>query len=208
MAAALEDVRLQLPDPAGRPEPVEAFLARAERFHEAFVEAIQEDPIPAYVASNGAAVFDALHALRTHYLTRGNVFCEWGSGLGVATSLAAWLGFEAYGIEVRRRLVEASEELARGFADGASFACGSFLPEGADHHADRVQEMAWLDAGAPPAYDALSLEPDDIDVVFAYPWPGEEDAVFECFREVAGRGALILTWHGVEGMRAQRKVRR
>ena len=60
----------------------------------------------------------------------------------------------------------------------------------------------------PNGYDELELEPDDFDVVFAYPWPGEEQVIFDLFDDCAAVGALLLTYHGINDLRLQRKVKR
>jgi hypothetical protein len=52
------------------------------------------------------------------------------------------------------------------------------------------------------------LDPDDFDVVFAYPWPGEEQVIFDLFAGSTAVGALLLTYHGLEGLRLHRKVKR
>jgi hypothetical protein len=44
--------------------------------------------------------------------------------------------------------------------------------------------------------------------VFAYPWPGEEQVIFDLFADTASVGALLLTYHGIDGVRLQRKVKR
>ena len=50
------------------------------------------------------------------------------------------------------------------------------------------------------------LTPDDLDVVYAYPWPDEEAVTAELFERYAGTGAILLTYHGGDGIRARRKV--
>ena len=42
----------------------------------------------------------------------------------------------------------------------------------------------------------------------AYPWPGEEQVIFDLFTDYAAVGALLLTYHGQDGVRLARKVRR
>jgi hypothetical protein len=54
----------------------------------------------------------------------------------------------------------------------------------------------------------LQLDPDDFDIIFAYPWPGEEQVIFDLFADNAAVGALLLTYLGQEGLRLQRKVKR
>ena len=69
-------------------------------------------------------------------------------------------------------------------------------------------DVAWLSTSGPDGYEELHLEPDDFDVIFAYPWPGEEQVIFDLFADCAAVGALLLTYHGQEGVRLQRKVKR
>jgi hypothetical protein len=68
-------------------------------------------------------------------------------------------------------------------------------------------DVAWLTTTGPDGYEELETEPDEYDVVFAYPWPGEEQVIFDVFADCAAVGALLLTYHGQEGLRLQRKVR-
>lgn len=58
-----------------------------------------------FVPSNYEMLWEKLDAL-----PRGR-FCEYGSGWGIATGLAELLGFEATGIELSAKLVEASRKL-------------------------------------------------------------------------------------------------
>ena len=50
------------------------------------------------------------------------------------------------------------------------------------------------------------LEVTELDVVFAYPWPGEEEAVVDLFEAFAADGTLLVTYHGLEDLRLQRKT--
>ncbi len=54
--------------------------------------------------------------------------------------------------------------------------------------------------------DELGLEPTDFDLIFAYPWPGEEQVIYDLFDRFAAAGAVLITYHGVQGMRVQRKT--
>ena len=67
---------------------------------------------------------------------------------------------------------------------------------------DWADDVAWLSTDGPDGYEELELEPDDFDVVFAYPWPGEEQVIFDLFADSAAVGALLLTYHGHEGVQA------
>jgi hypothetical protein len=163
--------------------------------------------IPAFIASDFEQAYRALAAIQASRLAAGNRFVEWGSGIGVVTCLAESVGFDAVGIEIEPTLVEMAESLAEEHEFAVEFACGSYIPPGAEPHIDHLASIAWLTTDGPDGYSELDLDPDDFDVVFAYPWPGEEQVVFDLFADCAAVGALLLTFHGQDGVRLQRKVR-
>ena len=72
---------------------------------------------------------------------------------------------------------------------------------------DPPQELAWIETGGADGYEELGLDPSDFDVFFSYPWPGEEQMIRELFDHYAATGALLITYHGLEGLRIHRKVR-
>ena len=141
-------------------------------------------------------------------IATGRRFVEWGSGAGIVTCLASMVGFDAVGIEIETMLVDIAESLARQCGVAAQFIHGSFVPRGAESLVDVTGEVTWLCTDATDAYAELELDPDDFDVVFAYPWPGEEQLIFDLFKKCAAVGALLLTYHSQDGIRLQRKVRR
>lgn len=196
-------VELELPeDSAPLPAEVEAFLHVAD----ARIDQFRHDHlIPGFVPSDFTLAYRGLRAVARAGLATGNAFCEWGSGFGVIASLAAMLGYRACGIEVEGPLVEAARGLARDFKIDVDLIQGSFVPEGGESIADRVEGFAWLigDAGGG---DPDVPEPDEFDVIFAYPWPGEEHVTRDLFERFAGAGALFLTYHGEEGLKLARKV--
>ena len=87
------------------------------------------------------------------------------------------------------------------------FACGSFVPHGAEPQRRLAGDVAWLSTDGPDGYDELDSSPTTSTSIFAYPWPGEEQVIFDLFADCAAVGALLLTYHGQEGLRLQRKVR-
>jgi predicted O-methyltransferase YrrM len=141
-------------------------------------------------------------------LTTGERFLEWGSGIGVVTCLAAQIGFDAVGIEIEASLVEIARRLATDHDIDVEFACGSYVPAGAEPLVDTVGEVTWLRTDRPDCYAELELDPEDFDVVFAFPWPGEEQVIFDLFASCAAVGTLLVSYHSQEGLRVQRKVRR
>jgi len=183
-----------------------AFLREADRRINEYLDARSDRNGHGFVPSDFVAVHSAMRAIADGPVAPGNTFCEWGSGLGVVASLAAMLGFDAWGIEIDRDLVATSEALADEFDLPVSFVCGNFIPPGGDVCADDMGEPAWLAMGGANAYDEMALDPEDFDVIFAYPWPGEERVIAEMFDRHAAVGAVLLTYHGLAGMRLRRKL--
>ena len=131
--------------------------------------------------------------------SRASSFLELGSGTGVITILADLLGFDAYGIEIEPRLVEASKDLAERFGSGATFVEGSFVP------LEFRDEIELLDADfltvseGNDAYGELGLTIADFDLVYGYPWPGEEDWLAELVHREAGPTTSLMTYSVTDG---------
>lgn len=190
------------------PQDVAAFLAEADarvsHFHNQVAYSYR-----GFVPSDFVALFHALRNITNTNLTSGNAFCEWGSGLGVVASLAAMLGLDAVGIEIDRDLVSAAEELAGDFGIPVEFVNGSFIPRGADRMIDEAYADCCgalsLEAHADNTYDELGLEVRDFDLVFAYPWPNDEELTAKLFERFAAHGALLLTYNDTDAVRLRRK---
>lgn len=189
------------------PDAVARLIADAQKCVEEFSDQ-HAASIPAFVPSDFEIVYRGLAAIESQRLATGRRFIEWGSGNGVITCFAEILGFDAAGIEIESQLVEMAESLAAAHGISAQFARGSFLPRGAEPLLEMPDDVAWLTTTGPDGYEELEAEPDEFDVVFAYPWPGEEQVIFDLFNKSAAAGALLLTYHGQDGLRLQRKVSR
>jgi hypothetical protein len=159
----------------------------AERRIERFC---RDHHVSRFVPSDFPSVYAVLCALDEADVTSGGRgLCEWGSGFGVVACMAAWLGYDACGIELNADLVEAAVELADDFEVSVGFACGDFSPDGESGYAE------------------LGLGPDDFDVIFAYPWPDEQRLVADVFERHAREGAVLLTYHGGDDIVVRRKRR-
>lgn len=189
------------------PSGVKQFLRDADRRIERLQFERRDHPIPAFVPCDFVLVYEALEYVQEFSLATGHRFVEWGSGAGVVTCLAGMLEFDAVGIEIEEELFVLATQLAEDYELDVEFAVGSFVPADFDVDLTEQRDINWLRTDGADAYEWLELEPDDFDVVFAYPWPGEEQVLFDMFLECAAEGALLLTYHGQEGMRLQRKVR-
>ncbi len=205
----LVDVEISI-DGSVLSDDVVAFLREADLRVSKFV---RDSPIrvTGFVPSDFVTVYQALRAITEAKLAPGTSLCEWGSGFGVVASLAAMLEFKVCGIEIERGLVDASRRLADDFGLPVEFVHGSFIPSGAEAHveealADTSAEYFWLATDADDAYDELGLGPHGFDVVFAYPWPGEECLIEVLFEKYAAEEALLLTYNKYNSVRLRRKV--
>ena len=187
--------------PCEIPDEVTAMLAEAEQRCDAFFEAGLDRRYPRYLPSNPEKVFAAIATLKESGILRGKVFCEWGSGFGIATCMASLIGFEAYGIEIEDGLVKLSTELARDLSIPAEYLCTSYLPEGYEEcegigGKDLLPPQATTSGGAiidtTPLYDGL--DPGEVDLFFVYPWPGQEEFMMDLFDEVASEDAILLIY--------------
>ena len=68
--------------------------------------------------------------------------------------------------------------------------------------------FAWLTTrtGGPEA--EWDLGPADFDVVFAFPWPDEEEVIPALFDRYAAPGAVLVTYHEAQDFRVRRKAAR
>jgi hypothetical protein len=128
----------------------------------------------------------------------GARFLEWGSATGVIAIMADMLGFEAYGIELDRELVAVARDLARRHGSGARFAVGSFLPGGYRYRPRHGDDRLGTIGRGPSGYGELGHPLDDFDVVYAYPWSGEEPIMRDVMRAYGAPHARLIL-HDVEG---------
>ncbi len=195
---------MNLPQPPiALPPEVQNFLREADRR----IERFQIDHhIPGFVASDFTRVYAALRALAESNLATGGLFCEWGSGFGVVSCLAAMLDFEAWGIEIEGELVDAARRLAEDFDVPATFIRGSFIPAGSKISFES-NGFNWLATDGEDLQHEMDLGPEDFNVIFAYPWPDEENLIERLFEQIAGDGAILVTYHSDEHVRFQQKAK-
>ncbi|WP_146401738.1 hypothetical protein [Planctomycetes bacterium CA13] len=180
-------------------------IAEANRRVDAFTKSRRET-IHNFVVCDFAVVGAAIEWIANENLICGNAFCEWGSGLGVVTMMAAIQGFDAVGIEVESDLIDEARRLADDFSIPAGFVEGSFLPEDRSAIADRIQDIDHVDLDAASAYEELGSSIDEFDLIFAFPWPGEHQYFAELFDGCASDGALLMTYDGRNQLVLQRRV--
>lgn len=197
-------IDLEIPrSSAGIPPKIRKFIREADRRIDDFQ---LWSRVPAFVPSDYEGVYRVLRSLAENPIVRGTRFCEWGSGFGVVTCLASMLEFEACGIEIEAELVAEARRLADDYNAPVEFVVGSFVPRGGESRVYSWGEYAWLTTDGDYAYEELGLDPDDMDIVFAYPWPDEEVVTEKLFDRYAGDGAVLATYHGGDDFRLRRKT--
>lgn len=148
-----------------------------------------------FVAADYERVRDALLALRAPGLR----FLELGSATGVISIMADLLGYDAQGIEIDDSLVKTARALAARYESGARFVTGSFLPTGFRFAGSDGDGRLGTIGESASAYPALGRLLEDYDVVFAYPWPGEEPMIHALMRAYGRAGARLIL-HRSEGV--------
>ena len=167
------------------------------------VEVRQHDWHP-FVAADYDRVQSALLSLRAPGLR----FLEWGSATGVITIMADLLGFEAYGIELDSDLVGIARKLATRFRSNARFAAGSFLPAGYRWRSATGDDRIGTIGHGASAYPELQHPLEDFDLVYAFPWPGEEPMMLDLMRCYGGSASRLVLNGGPDGVRVFRGGRR
>lgn len=191
--------------PRELPDLIHDLIDEADRRCDQFYNSGEGKRFPKYVPSDPVVVYTALATLQSSGELSGDLFCEWGCGFGVATTLAATLGFEAYGIEIEEKLASQATRLASTFELSTTIMERSYLPDGyevsegiggADLHRHS-------DNRAEATYDDLDLT--TVDLFFVYPWPGEEEFFMDLFAQVADLEAILLMYHGAGEIAAYRQ---
>jgi len=144
-----------------------------------------------FVAADYERVLEALLSQRAPGLR----FLEWGSATGVVTIVADLLGYEAYGIELDSRLVDIARTLAKKYDSQARFAIGSFLPAGYQWRPSHGDARLGTIGHGPSGYPELGHPLDDFDIVYGYPWSGEEPIMRDLMSQYGRKGARLLL-HG------------
>jgi len=192
------------PDPRALPSDVVRFLADADQRIDVFFEQGRHLKKMGFFPSDYEMGYRMLRALRGDGAPPR--MCEWGSGFAVIAGLAAILGYDVHAVEIDPRLNVAARSLLSDHDLRIDLLEGSFIP---DDYA-RTEKISDLDTvtvmtGGEVWRDS-DLEIEDFDVIFAYPWPSEEEQYCDIFGRFADYGAVLVTYSMTEGMRSYRKV--
>lgn len=182
------------------PAAVRAFIEDAAQRCDEFYAQNLNRRYPRYIPSDAAQVYAALHHVTSQNLTLGNRFVEWGSGFGVATGLAAMLGYAATGIEHEAELVKRAQHLLADHHIKGRILCQTYLPDGYEIYeavggSELIQEERWQAViEEPPRYEGMEDDLEEIDLFFVYPWPAEQEMMLQLFSAVAGEGAILIVY--------------
>jgi len=178
----------------------------ATLFHEGweiwdrFAREDQDNEFHPFVPAEYEGVLEAL----LPHMGSGLKFLEWGSATGVISVMADLLGFQAFGIELDGKLVEMAETLAARFDSEATFVKGSFIPQGYRWQpAGGDGRLATIGDG-PSGYLKLGHHLDEFDVVFAFPWSGEEPMMVDLMASYGSPDATFLLNTVNDGVRVYR----
>lgn len=211
---ALEALDLDFPT-IDLPAAVARLIEESERRLDQFYAKQRHRRFPRFLPSDSALVFAAMAYVTQHDLVPGRVFCEWGSGFGTGTCLAALLGYEAYGIEIQSELAQVSREMARELDIPVQILCVSYIPEGYESYSgvggeDLVKSELFLDPEAAIdrnlRYEGMDIDIGSIDLFFVYPWPEEQDLMMKLFDAVAVEGAILIAYYSPKEICVYRKV--
>ena len=189
-----------------------AFIAEADLRCDAFYDQQLNKRYPRYVPSEPAQIYAALKYVTDQGLPLGETFLEWGSGFGVASGLAAQLGYQATGIEIEEKLTSMARELLADQGIEAELLCTSYIPEGfISYEALGGSELERDESFGncldhPPRYEGMELDIEEVDLFFVYPWPGEQEMMLKLFDAVAGEGAILIAYYGDQDICLYRKT--
>ncbi|HEV2130894.1 MAG TPA: hypothetical protein VGR27_07320 [Longimicrobiaceae bacterium] len=176
---------------------LDALIAEGWEIWDRFDNEVRQQHWHPFVAADYERVLQALLTLRAP----GMRFLEWGSATGVITIMADLLGFESYGIELDAELVDIARGLAESYDSGARFAVGSFLPTGYEWRPSDGDGRRGTIGDGTSGYLILGHPLDDFDLVYAYPWTGEEPLMHDLMRCYGRSDARLLLHSGSAGVR-------
>lgn len=197
LAPSVDDVEI--------PAQVENQIARARSRIEAFQDRWDRRPIEQFVAADYGLLFQTLVSVLQSQRLIGRRFLEWGCGFAVVSAIAAHLDLDAIGIESEEELLAEGRKTIQQWDVPVELVHGNFLPPGAESLADDPTVPS-LGHDVPCGYDQIGLDLDDFAIVYAYPWPGEDDFHEAVFDRYAARGALLMLFCGPNDVRVSRKT--
>ena len=200
--------RIQIPssvDTTPIPAELAVQISSARNEIEAFQDRWDRPQIEQFVAADYPLVYQCLKWTLQHQPLVGQRFLEWGSGFSIVSAIAAELGLTAFGIEAEPDLLAMGRKTIQTWNVSVELVEGNFLPPGAAQLADDPM-LPSLHHDPSDGYKKLGLELDDFALVYAYPWPGEDDFHEFVFDRYAATGDLLMLFCGPNDVRLWRKT--
>jgi hypothetical protein len=200
--------RIQIPssvDSTPIPSELAARITSARSEIEAFQDRWDRPQIEQFVAADYHLVYQCLNWTLQFQPRLGQRFLEWGSGFSIVSAIAAELGLNSFGIEAERDLLAMGRKTIETWNVSVELVEGNFLPPGADQLSDDPM-LPSLSHDVADGYQAIGLDLDDFALVYAYPWPGEDDFHEFVFDRYAASGALLMLFCGPNDVRLWRKA--
>ena len=152
--------------------------------------------ISTFEPSNARTAYGHIRAVREQTDDPGLTFCEYGSGLGVVSCLAASLGWKTTGLEIETPLLAKARGLAQRHGHDVTYFNASYKPDG-------FFTGDVLRASLETAHGFGLM---DFDVIYVYAWPAELRAVTDFFSDFAKPGTLLLIYEGGETFSVMRAM--
>ena len=187
------------------PIQVRQWIEEARQRIEAFQDRWEKNRIEQFVAADYELVYQALVWLLQTQRTNGRRFLEWGCGFAIVSALASSLELDAIGIESESELLAQGRKTIAQWDVPIELVHGDFLPPGAESLADDPT-LPSLGHNVACGYAQTESQLDDYAIVYAYPWPGEDEFHVDVFDRFAAPDALLLLFCGPNDVRLWRKV--
>jgi len=187
------------------PANIERWIEEARQRIEVFQDRWDRPQMEQFVAADYRHVYQSLDWTLSTQPILGKRFVEWGCGFAVVSAMAATLSLDVIGIEAEADLLAHGRQTVTLCDVDVELVHGNFLPPGAERLA---ADPTLPSIGHPVAcaYGQLGMDLDDFAMVYAYPWPGEDDFHEAVFNRYAAVGALLLLFCGPNDIRLWRKT--
>jgi hypothetical protein len=176
---------------------IDAVCEEGREYWHRFDAEVRQDSWHPFVAAD----YDRVRAALESLYVPGRRFLEWGSATGVITIVADLLGYDACGIELDASLVGVARDLASRSGSRARFAVGSFIPMGWEWRPKKADARTGTIGRGPSGYLELGRPLSDFDVVYAFPWSGEEPMMLDLFRSHGHEDAFLVLHTSNDGVR-------
>lgn len=176
---------------------IEALHAEGRAIFDEFERDVRSAGFHPFKPANYPAMVDML----LPFVGECRTFLEWGSATGIIAITADLLGFDACGIEIDAALVDVARDLAARHGSKARFAAGSLLPAGYTWRSPSGDPRLGTIEEGEPGYAELGMDLADFDLVYGYPWSGEDGMMLDVMQSRGADGSRLLLNTGRGGVR-------